>query len=441
MKTKDKLGEELREIRVKLKLSQKELAEKLKVSDVYLSYLEQGKKIPSREFLEDIYKLAGTEKVPTKIFSLLSHSKGELKKKKLSSFSSNNLIYLMQENSLFDQQSLRKLLEKEPQSLYLINGMVILLLRQKKQKEAEQFLLDSLKIIEKPEEKKWIQAIYNRMSGEYELAIQMMLRAIEEFDQNNKLPLSTEQKKMKAHFLFQTACLYFDYGQYLYNSKSDYQSSVVNFETALNYHNEISNLEVNPAYQMDYAGIYFWLALLGKSPYDNWVNYIREARKALKLNFYEGLRNFPSKNWNSVYSKPYIIATISFIGRSFAELSLLEEEQAKKEEFLDEGENYFMSCVPVMLDPRIVEYYRFYFNMACFYSIRAEYNLSLGKDYSTELDLCLKSLQEAERADQMNEFKLMYNELQANEGLIYFKAERKKELNLLLTTLKRRNKE
>jgi transcriptional regulator with XRE-family HTH domain len=441
MKTKDKLGEEIRNIRVKLKLSQIELAEKLKVSHVYLSNLEQGKRTPSLEFLEALFRLNGITKVPAKIINILADSKGELKKKKLSSIASNNTIYLMQEHDIFDQRSLKKLLENNPQSIYLINGMVTLLIREKKSKEAEQFLLDSLKIMEKPEEKKWLQAIYNRLNGDYELAIQTMLWAVEEFNRNNPPPLSEEQKKKKANFLFQTACLYFDFGQYLYLNKRETASPVKNFQTALEYHKELSKLEVNPVYQMDQAGIYFWLALLGITPYQNWASYIRESEEAIKLNFYEGIRNFPAKNWTSVFSKPYIVATISFIGRSYAELSLLEKNEAKKAENLREGERCFFRCVPVMLSPRIIEYYRFYFNMACFYSIKAQYHFSRDQDFSTELDHCLKSLQEAEKADQQNEFKLMESELEAPEGLAFFKAECRKELNTLLASVKRRNKE
>lgn len=440
MKTQDKLGEEIREVREKLSLNQKELAREMNITPTYLSYLEQGKKIPSKEFLENLYKKINLDSVPSRILNILSESKIELKKKKLTSFTANNYIYLMQERGLYNQRSLKKLIENNPQNLHNIHAMMVLLLRQKKYAEAEQFLLDSLKVIETPEDKKWLQAVYNKLNGEYELSIQLMLMALEQFEKNNPV-INNGLLKKKAHFLFQAACMYFDYGQNIYYDKKDYEASSKNFETAIEYHKRIKEIDNNPSYQMDYASIHFWLALLGKSPKENWGRYIQEAKEALKLNYHEGINNFPSRNWNSVYSKPYIVTTVSFIGRSYGEIALLEKDTVKKLENLNEGENCFIQSVPVPLNVNTIEYYRFYFNMACFYSIKAEVLSSLNRNYTFDLDMCYKSLLEAQRADSSSAFKLMQGELEAREGLTFFKTERKKELNLLLSSSKKRSKQ
>jgi len=440
MKTKDKLGEEIRSIRKKLDLTQKELSLKLRVSHIYLSYLEQGKKSPSKEFLEDLFRLIGVEKVPDKVLNMLSEAKIELKRRKQVYFSTGNNVYLMEEHGVFDQKSIRRMLEKDPQNLNLINAMIVLLLKQRKQKDAEQFLLDALKNINRSEDRKWLQAVYNRLNGEYEFAIQIMQRAVEEFDSNNDWEFEQNLKSKKAHFLFQLACLYFDFAQYLYIEKKDYSSSIINFELSLDYHQKIRQIDLNPSYQMDYASIYFWLAFLEKNPGENWLNYIREAKDALKLNLYEGVNNFPSKSWNSVYSKPYIVSTLSFIGRSYAEVALLESKNELKKLYLREGEYYFISSVPLVIQPMMIEYYRFYFNMSCFYSIKAEIQHSFSEDYQKSLSLSLKALLEAERSDSINNSRLMIGELNAKEGLSFFKQNCKKEFNDILGNLKRRSK-
>jgi transcriptional regulator with XRE-family HTH domain len=437
MKTKDKLGEELKRIREDiLNYNQKELAQKLKVSHVYLSYLEQGKKAPSLELLENLYSLIGENKVPDKIIKLLASSKGEIKNRKAVSHISNNYIYLMEEHGLYDYKSLKRFLEKEPDNIPVIYGMLILLLRDNKPKEAEQHLLDSLKNLENNEDKKWIQACYNRLQGDFELSIQLMIMAYQEFEKNN---LETKEKKLKkkAHLLFQTACFYYDYGQYLYVKEKNNEKALDNFFKAIEYHHFLREIDNNPNYQMDYASIYFWLAFLGFETQKNWAKYIEEAKEALKLNYYEGLNNLPSKNWNSVYSKPYIVSTYSFIARSYAELALLENDKDKKVEYLKEGENLFIQSVPIDIEQVKVEYYRFYFNQACFYSIKAEIMSHLGENFEKDLDLCYRALSESQRANAVNIFKLLAGELNSKEGLVFFKEKRKEQLSEILSKIKK----
>lgn len=437
MKTKDKLGEELKRIREQiLNFNQKELAEKLKVSHVYLSYLEQGKKAPSLELLENLYALIGEKKVPDKIVKLLASSKGEIKNRKAVSHISNNYVYLMEEHGLYDYKSLKKVLEREPDNLHVIHAMLILLLRDSKAKEAEQHLLDSLKKLEKNEDKKWIQACYNKLQGDLELAIQLISMSMQEFEKNNP-ELDEKTLKRKAHLLFQTACFYYDYGQYSYVKEKNYEKALSNFLIAIDYHHKLRELDTNPNYQMDYASIYFWLAFLGFETAKNWGKYIEEAKEALRLNYYEGINNLPSKNWNSVYSKPYIVSTYSFIARSYAELALLENDTEKKFNCLKEGENLFIQTVPIDIEQLKIEYYRFYFNQACFYSIKAEINNTLGKEFEKDLDICYRALLEAHRANAINIFKLLEGELNAKEGLTFFKEQRKDQLQEILSKIKK----
>lgn len=431
MKTKDKLGEEVRKIRETLNLNQKEFAKKMRLSHVYISYIEQGKKIPSLDFFEDIYKLIGEENIPEKILKLLEQSKEEVKNKKINTHISNNYIYLIQEKGIFDYKGIKRLLEEKPKDLHLIHAYLVLLLREGKSKDAEEYLLETLKIIDKSEEKKWLQSCYYKLEGDFDLSISLILKSLEEFDKNYKT-LTKELIIKKSHLLFQTASIYFEYAQSLYN-KGNISESINNFKISANYHKKTRDIYQNPSYQMDFASIYFWLAFLGENKKENWLNYIKEAKEAIKLNYYEGLNNRPSKSWNSVYSKPYILATMSFIARSYGELALLEEDNNKKEEYLSIGEDYFIKSIPLELNHHFFEYYRFYFNHACFYSIKAEIKASNQQDYSNDLEICFKSLKESYKADAANVFKLLKKELEAKEGLDFFKKERK---NLLTDLIK-----
>jgi transcriptional regulator with XRE-family HTH domain len=444
METKDKLGEEIRKIREEnLKMTQKDLARELDITAIYVSYLEQGKRVPSIDLLEKLYGLIGIDEVPPKIKKMLGESKEKKKKENIAQVTPN-VVYLFEQQGVFNYPKLKKLLETNPDDPELIYAMLILLLREKKVKEAEQHLFQSLMKLNKPEDKKWLQASYHKLEGDLPLAIELMQRSIEEFNKNY-LVLDEVLTKKKAHLLFQMACMYYDYGQALYHKDSNKKSAPIkNYHKALEYHEEIRKIYRNPAYQMDYSGIFFWLALLGETPQKNWQRYISEAKEALALNYYEGMNNFPSvagrntsANWKSVYSKPYIIATISFLARTYGQLAILESNHDKKKEYITEGQFLFIQNTPIEIRPELIEYYRFYFNQACFYSIKAEINYQLKEDYSQDLELCHKALQEAGYADSKNINKLFKSELESGDGLEFYKKQAKKEVENLISEAKK----
>ncbi len=51
------LGKKIKELRESAGLTQEELAEKIKVSRVYMGYIEQGRNAPSLEVLERVAKI------------------------------------------------------------------------------------------------------------------------------------------------------------------------------------------------------------------------------------------------------------------------------------------------------------------------------------------------------------------------------------------------
>ncbi len=432
MEITKKLGEEIRIIRTDLlNLTQKELAEKLDITIVYVSYLEKGKKLPSIEFLNRLYRLINKD-VPADTKQLLAEAK---KQKKRESFvhTPTNIVYRLEEQGIYSHTKLKVLLKKHPDNLTVIYGILTLLVREGKINEAKKHLLQSLINIEKPEERKWLEATYYELEANFPFAIQLMKEAINEFDKQFS-QLNDEQKKVKARLLFEIACIHFKYGQHLfYDGKKS--EATANFQASLGYHDELKKIYKEPFYQMDYAGLFFWLALLGISPEKNWKNYIKEVKEALLLNYYAGIRNFNTKQWKSLYSKPYIVSTISFMVRAYAQLGKLQTSENARDSLIQDGEFLLAQYTPIEISPTTEDYYRFYFNQACFYSIKAELNHNVKKDFNEELDICYKVLQEASKGNSKNKVGLFMKEFETSEGILFFKKERKNQVQEIIKKL------
>lgn len=427
------LAEELRVVRTEsLKITQKELSEKLNVSVVYLSYLEKGKKIPSVDFLENLYSLLKRD-VPTNVKQLLLEAKKEKKKENFVNTPSN-IVYRLEEQGVYSYTKLKLLLKKNPDNLTIIYGMLTILIKDNKLDEAKKLLLQSLINIKKLEEKKWLEATYYELEGNFPFAIQLMKDAIKEFD-NQYQKLDDEKKQAKARLIFENACIHFKYAQNLYyEEKKD--EAINNFKKALAFHEQIKNLYKEAYYQMDYAGIFFWLALLGVDSKENWANYIREVKLSLVLNYHEFIKIFDNSKARSLYSKPYIISTVSFIARAYAQLAKFEENTLKQDEYLGEGEFLFAQYTPVNLVSSTPEYYRYCFNQACFYSLKAEIKKSRKELFEDDLKLCHKILIEAGKSDNKNKVKLFEKDLNSSEALSFFRKTKQKECELITRNLK-----
>lgn len=163
MDLKRTLGKELTGIRLNdLEMTQKELAEELGISVVYISYLEMGKKIPSLELLEKLYKLAGLNDVPQKTKDMLTEIKVQAKKE-------------------LTDSKIRKILEENnaPDDTSKIYETLETLIEQDKIKEAKNYILKSLMNIEKVQEKKLLEALYYELEGNFIIAIKLMKEAME----------------------------------------------------------------------------------------------------------------------------------------------------------------------------------------------------------------------------------------------------------------------
>lgn len=430
MEVAKRLGEEIKNIRTDiLNITQKDMAEKLNISIVYMSYLEKGKKLPSKDFLNKMYKLIGKKNIPDEIIQLLYEAKKQKKKENYVN-TPTNVVYRLEEEGLYSYTKLKSILKKNSSNLAIIYGILTLLVKEGKIEEAKKHLLQSLINIEKPEERKWIEATYYELEGNFPFAIQLMHDSISEFDKKNTSDINN---MTKARLLFETACIHFRYGQHLYynGNKSE---CIKNFNDALSYHKILKDLSEDPFYMMDYAGIFFWLALLDVEPEKNWKLYIDQVKTALIQNYKTGMKNFDVKRWKSLYSKQYIISTVSFLVRAYAELARYKKNKEEKYLLFNEGDFLLSINTPVDISINNNEYYRYYFNKACFYSIKAE--LSENKtDKEYNLDLVFNILLECSKADLKNKVKVMSYELETSTGIKFFRENKIKEFKLLIQKL------
>lgn len=428
-----KIGELIKNIRTDvLKLTQKELAEKLQITIVYMSYLEQGKKIPSLDFLTKLFRLSGKKQVPAEIKQLVSEAKSQKKKENYVN-TPTNIVYRLEEQGLYSYTKLKNLQKKKPDDLVVIYGILTLLLRENKLNEAKKHILQSLINIEKLEERKWLEATYYEIEGNFPVSIQLMDEAIQEFEKQNPR-LNEDNRKTKARLLFEIACIYFKYGQHLYyeNLKKE---AIANFQKSLEKHEELKKIYKEPFYQMDYAGLFFWLALLEIEPKKNWENYIRESKEALLINYYSGINSSQVRDWKPLYTKPYIISSVSFLARAYAQLAKLIKDKKEQLNLINEGEFILAQYTPVDIPPANENYYRYYFNQACYYSLKAEILSGRDENYEKELDICYKVLQEASFGDLKNKVKLFSREIKNSEGISFFRQQRKGQYQDMLQKL------
>lgn len=422
MQNSIKLGEEIKRVRSKLKYEQKEFAKILGISNVYLSNIEKGKKIPSSDLLEKIYKEVGTE-IPEDIFEVVKKSR--LENKKNSNISSSSILYELQENNIYNVSKLKELLKTDPQNIKYIYGLLSLFKEDGKNIEARNLLLNSLVNIKKQEHKRWIEACYFLIEGNYKTAIDLMKKAIVEFEKNKHL--EDNYIVRKAGLIFELAVMYYEYGYYSYNVLFDKKLALENFYTALDFFEEQRKLATEASYEMYYVSVFWWLAYLGEKAEKNWSLYIETAENVLILNHeYIMKKSSVGKISGSLYSTPYIIQLIGGMAESYAQLALLEKKKKEKLALLKKGELLFVQNIPINILPDRREYYNFYFSYACFFSIKAEIYESLSMNYETILDLCGKGISEIVFSDKRNKVKMFSRDiLEAEKKELMFYSQKR----------------
>ncbi|MEK7431593.1 MAG: helix-turn-helix transcriptional regulator [Cyanobacteriota bacterium] len=424
MQSSIKLGEEIKRVRTLLKYDQKEFSKILNISNVYLSYIEKGKKIPSFELLEKIYSSLN-KKIPQDILDMVKQSKNENKAN--GTISSSGIVYDLQEKGLYTSAKLKELIKTEPGNIKYIYAFLSFLKDEGKINECRSFLLTSLINIKKEEEKRWLEACYFLFEGNFPTAIELMKKAIFDFDKNNVS--SSDFNEKKAGLLFELANIYYEYGYYSYNSLNDKKLAVENFNFALKYFEEQRKLHNQANYEMYYANVFWWLGHLGIDIDKNLESFIDKAENVLIMNHeYMMNKSVTGKISKGLYSSAYIVQLIGAMAESYAKLALKESKPIKQQQILKKGEFLLVQNVPINILPDRREYYNFYFSYSCFYSIKAEIYNKLNLEYNRYLDLCYRGLSEVLFSDQKQKVKQFIRDItEAEKNEFNFYTQKRQE--------------
>lgn len=402
MQTSIKLGEEIKKIRTTLNIDQKDFAKVIGISNVHLSNVEKGKKLPSEDLLTKIYQLIHQD-VPEEIIDMLKGAKSDNKNK--SQNVSNNIVYNLQEEGIYNYSILKDLLKNDPGNVELVLGMLTLLREEGKVEEARQHLLQSLIHIKKEEIKRWLEASYFLLEGNYSTAIELMKKAISEFEKHSE---NIENKEKYSGLIFELANMYYEYGYSSYNLSLNLNLAIECFTNSLKYFNQQRSIYKNPYYEMIYANVFWWLAFLGIDAEKNWLLYIDKAENVLLINHEQTMiKSIPGKPAKPMYSEHYLMQIISGMAEAYAQLAKIEYKKDNLSHdrinyYLKKGELLLVQHAPLHILPERTEYYNFYFSYSCFYSIKAEMNSYIEQEYDNYLDLCEKGLQEVVFGDYKN---------------------------------------
>ncbi|RZL35037.1 MAG: XRE family transcriptional regulator [Pedobacter sp.] len=414
MQISAKLGEEIKKIRTELKLDQKDFANLIGISNVHLSNLEKGKKLPSKDLLIRAYKTINQD-VPEQVLSFFSEAKSD---KKTTDNLSNDIIYNLQDQGLYSSQKLKELLKSEPDNTNYIFGLLNLFKEEGKIAEARQHLLESLVNIKRNEVKRWVESTYFLLEGNFKTAIDLMIKAIEEFEKDNSsMP---DFKIKKAGLLFELASIYFEYGYHAYNYSGNNQLAIQCFSDSLETFKKQREIHTETKYEMYYANVFWWLAFLGVDSANNWQQYIDKAENVILLNHEAQMKkSSPAKLARGLYSQAYICQLIGGMAEAYAQLANLEfktENKEKVNSLLKKGEFLLAQNSPLDISDEKREFYNFYFSYSCFYSIKAEIANKLNDQFEKYLDLCEKGLEMCIFSDNKNKAKQFVTDIRNAEN-------------------------
>ena len=161
MDLKKNLGRELASVRTDiLKMTQKEISEKVGISVVYVSYIEMGKKVPSFDLIEKIYALTQKKEIPENVRSMVNEIK-EISKKELT------------------ESKIKRLLDDTNSEPSIVYDMLESLMQKGRVDEAKNYILKSIITIQKPQERKLLEALYYELEGNFPIAIRLIKEAME----------------------------------------------------------------------------------------------------------------------------------------------------------------------------------------------------------------------------------------------------------------------
>lgn len=436
------LAEIFKAVRQSLNLTQKELAEQFRVSPIYISYIENSRRLPSKKLLKQLYRLKNSP-IPEDVLELLKSIKsGPVLR------TDHATLYEIKAKGLYTPQALNKILKHNPESF--VHLMALFRLYQDKGafEKSRQLLEAAQPKIRDPHNQKWLQAyLYqiNASEANYHKALDCMQEAVALFDAAHP-QLDLRQRKQKSELLFRYATIYYDFAFFLF-FKLDLQNPrhlervQTQFKEALHQHNVLRQYHLYPYSQLDFANIFYWLATLEwfKSDPETrdtprqihyYERFIEEAKAALLFDHAEHLSVFPETPDYPFYPMDYKIDNGTFLALAHARLAQLNKPPQVIRFHLQEGELELARSTS-LFSKYENSTYRYYYNFAHFYSLKAEclqtYALSPDDEaIAHALNLCEQALSQAQTQAPTQ----LSQELQLPSELCFYK-------NMRSDTLKR----
>ena len=443
------LSQKFKTLRNHLGLTQKQMADALGISTVYVSYVENGTRLPSRKLLKKAYALLGKKNPPVDVLELLKASKNTHLPMQAER---SNTVYQLQANGLYALAKLQRLLKKEPDRLIYILGLYHLYQEQGKFSEADQIILNAIPLMKNAEDRKWLEAYHFQLEGTsqgYQRAFEIMGEALALFEAHHPNP-DQEHKEKKAELLFRTALIHFDYGYHLFQNMSELNAETLGqiknqFEAALDKHHQLQAVYLYPFSQLDFANIHFWLGLvclyqryltqgsqkpelseLKKQELLHWQCFISASKSA---QIYDFQQRIPEQSHIAYFSEEYLLTNLSFLALAYARMALLEPSFTKQKALLDEGEWHLSRHRGKIRDTDTR--YRYYYNLGHFYSIKAEI-LCQDDPCDADINCCITHIEQALSIALETDRSSLQEDLQLPLEYLYYRSTRKKEFATIL---------
>lgn len=448
--SQNKLAQNFKALREKLKLTQKEMAESLGVSTVYISYIENGSRLPSRKFLNKAYALQGKQQAPQEILQLLKASKNPKLPRQAER---GNTVYQLQAAGLYTGAKLQRLLKKEPNRLIYILGLFHFYQEQGQFQEADRVILNAIPLMEEAEDRKWLEAYHFQLEGTargYERAFEIMTEALNLFDQNHPKP-DKALKEKKAELLFRTALIHFDYGHYLFQQMSELEAGALQqaraqFEAALSRHLELRQYYFYPFSQLDFANIRFWLGLISlyqrhllqsedpqadlsalkHEEMEHWQMFIAASKDA---QIYDFQQRWPDQQLLPYFSDEYLTTNLSYMALAYARMALLSQSPKEQVALLREGEWLLSRHNGKVRDDETR--YRYYYNLGHYYCLKAEILAEMSPK-NEQIERSLNNSEQSLRVASEADHTTLLEELQLPQEYLYYRTQRKDTLMQIL---------
>lgn len=393
----------LKTLREELHLTQKQWADALEVSTVYVSYLENGTRTPSKKLLKKAFSLSGQAELPPKVQQYLK----QLKQPEKHQTERSNTIYHLQAQGLYSLAKLQRLIKAEPGRLIYVLGLYHLYHERKRYQEADQVVLSAIPHMQTERDRKWLEAYHFQLQGTqsaYERALSIMQEALELAQSESR-----QNPEAYAEMLFRQALIYYDYGVWCFNQEDlniYLPQARQQFEAALRCHQQVQTICFYPYASLDHANLYFWLAMVCQ--YQNHL----EASKTLLYELKQHLENFISssqkalihhfretvQNSNGFFTKEYLITNHTYVALAWALLA--HQHPINADDYFRQGEWLLSQHVPFQTqDDETL--YRAYYNMAHFYDLKCLFlaRKEPKENSSLFLKLCLQHLDAAKKMD------------------------------------------